>query len=113
MQLCHGRGPAWGDFAALENSPTGSWDWASNERVARMQADAASEVVGRPAAELEKLSGPVKAVKMNVDMSKYTVYRKDGTRVHTCPAALGYGFAGGTTDGPGAFDFVQGKNDTE
>lgn len=26
----------------------------------------------------------------------------------TCPAALGYSFAAGTTDGPGAFDFQQG-----
>ena len=26
----------------------------------------------------------------------------------TCPAALGYSFAAGTTDGPGAFDFTQG-----
>jgi len=26
----------------------------------------------------------------------------------TCKAALGYSFAGGTTDGPGAFDFTQG-----
>lgn len=36
----------------------------------------------------------------------------DGNRVvKTCPAALGPGFAAGTTDGPGAFGFQQG--DTE
>jgi len=34
-------------------------------------------------------------------------------RVRTCSAALGHGFAGGTTDGPGAFDFSQGTNDTD
>lgn len=28
---------------------------------------------------------------------------------HTCQAALGYSFAAGTTDGPGAFDFRQGR----
>jgi neutral ceramidase len=28
-----------------------------------------------------------------------------------CKAALGYSFAGGTTDGPGAFDFNQGDTD--
>ena len=33
--------------------------------------------------------------------------------LQTCSAALGYGFAGGTTDGPGAFDFRQGTNDTD
>lgn len=27
--------------------------------------------------------------------------------VHTCPAALGFSFAAGTTDGPGVFDFTQ------
>eukprot|EP01133_Synstelium_polycarpum_P015946 gene15946-18959_t len=30
----------------------------------------------------------------------------------TCRAAMGYSFAAGTTDGPGAFDFVQGDNST-
>jgi hypothetical protein len=28
--------------------------------------------------------------------------------VKTCPAAMGFTFAAGTTDGPGAFDFKQG-----
>jgi neutral ceramidase len=31
----------------------------------------------------------------------------NGTEVQTCPAALGYSFAAGTTDGPGPFDFTQ------
>lgn len=36
----------------------------------------------------------------------------DGNKVvKTCPAALGPGFAAGTTDGPGVFGFQQG--DTE
>lgn len=30
--------------------------------------------------------------------------------VKTCPAAMGFAFAAGTTDGPGAFDFKQGDN---
>lgn len=30
--------------------------------------------------------------------------------VKTCPAAMGFGFAAGTTDGPGAFDFRQGDD---
>ena len=30
-------------------------------------------------------------------------------QVHTCPPALGFSFAAGTTDGPGEFDFVQGQ----
>ena len=31
------------------------------------------------------------------------------TQVHTCPPAMGFSFAAGTTDGPGAFNFVQGQ----
>jgi neutral ceramidase len=45
-------------------------------------------------------------------MSHYTFPLANGTMVQTCPAALGYSFAGGTTDGPGAFDFTQNENDT-
>lgn len=30
--------------------------------------------------------------------------------VQTCPAAMGFAFAAGTTDGPGAFDFEQGDD---
>jgi neutral ceramidase len=43
-------------------------------------------------------------------MSFYEFPLPNGTVVQTCPAALGYGFAGGTTDGPGAFDFTQNDN---
>ena len=31
-----------------------------------------------------------------------------GSISKTCPAAMGYSFAAGTTDGPGEFDFTQG-----
>lgn len=40
--------------------------------------------------------------------SKFTL--PDGKEAMTCPAALGYSFAAGTTDGPGAFDFTQGDS---
>jgi neutral ceramidase len=46
-------------------------------------------------------------------MSFFEFPLPNGTTVQTCPAALGFGFAGGTTDGPGAFDFVQGDNNTQ
>ena len=45
-------------------------------------------------------------------MSYYSFPFADGTTAQTCPAALGYSFAGGTTDGPGAFDFTQNENNT-
>jgi neutral ceramidase len=41
------------------------------------------------------------------DMSSFNFPLENGSYVHTCPAALGYSFAAGTSDGPGAFDFTQ------
>ncbi len=43
-------------------------------------------------------------------MSFWNFQLENGTEVQTCPAALGYSFAAGTTDGPGAFDFTQGDS---
>jgi neutral ceramidase len=45
-------------------------------------------------------------------MRYYSFPLPNGTIVQTCPAALGYAFAAGTTDGPGAFDFTQSNNDS-
>ena len=46
----------------------------------------------------------------HLDMSNLEVNMPNGEKVHTCPAAVGFSFAAGTTDGPGAFDFKQGDN---
>ena len=54
----------------------------------------------------------VKAYHTFNDMRYYKFPLANGTTVQTCPAALGYGFAAGTTDGPGPFDFTQGNNDS-
>lgn len=43
-------------------------------------------------------------------MSYYQFPLDNGTMVQSCPAALGYSFAAGTTDGPGVFDFTQGDS---
>jgi len=45
-------------------------------------------------------------------MTYYNFTLPNGTVAQTCPAALGYSFAAGTSDGPGAFDFTQNDNDT-
>jgi len=55
-----------------------------------------------------KLAGPVDSRLRYEDFSNYQINRKDGTSVHTCPPAMGFSFAAGTTDGPGAFNFKQG-----
>jgi neutral ceramidase len=82
--------------------------------------------------ELEALEGPVQFAHQFVDMPKYTVEVQDPVygpttvrnmglcistinykisyvhQVKLCKPAMGYSFAAGTTDGPGAFDFTQG-----
>lgn len=59
-----------------------------------------------------ELVGPLGHAHQWIDMSnqKIPVLNSDGTLDHfkrTCPPALGYSFAAGTTDGPGEFDFTQ------
>jgi neutral ceramidase len=53
------------------------------------------------APKLDRLSGEVSFRHSFVDMSNRNVTLANGNVVKTCPAALGYSFAGGTTDGPG------------
>lgn len=112
LQLCLGRGPGWGDQAALAKSPTGSWDILGNELIARKQVDTARALVQSSAGSANALHGPVRAIKLNVPMGNFT-FNNGSHDLTTCPAALGYGFAGGTTDGPGPSLFRQGTNDTD
>ncbi len=53
------------------------------------------------------IRGSIKSFHTFVDFSNYSFPHPNRTQVTTCPAALGYSFAAGTTDGPGAFDFKQ------
>uniref|UniRef100_A0AAG5DWZ1 Neutral ceramidase n=1 Tax=Anopheles atroparvus TaxID=41427 RepID=A0AAG5DWZ1_ANOAO len=60
-----------------------------------------------------ELRGPVRFAHQYVDMTTAEavhIERETGRvgRVHGCLPAMGYSFAAGTTDGPGAFDFQQG-----
>lgn len=59
-----------------------------------------------------KLSGPVDFRHTYVDMTNVTVELNGTKQVKTCKPAMGYSFAAGTTDGPGAFNFQQGTNST-
>ncbi|OWF56536.1 Synaptogyrin-2 [Mizuhopecten yessoensis] len=54
-----------------------------------------------------KLSGPVDFRHSYVDMTNVEVQLNSTTKVKTCKTAMGYSFAAGTTDGPGAFNFNQ------
>jgi neutral ceramidase len=55
------------------------------------------------------ISGPVSFIHQHLDMSKQNfTSRYTNQPVSTCKPAMGYSFAAGTVDGPGAFDFKQG-----
>lgn len=61
----------------------------------------------------EQIKGKIDFRHAYVDFSKLevTIPKEGGSSVvKTCPAAMGFAFAAGTTDGPGAFDFKQGDD---
>ncbi|KAH7334765.1 Neutral/alkaline nonlysosomal ceramidase [Rhizoctonia solani] len=97
-QDCHGRGPG---FRVS--------DFESNLIIGTNQFNGAKTLMG---STLPSVSGAVRSLHSYVNMSSYSFALTNGTTVTTCPPAMGYSFAGGTTDGPGAFDFTQGDNST-
>ena len=74
------------------------------------QAEKAKELLVKAKTEGLEIDGPVRSINQWIDMSKRQVILDDGSYGVTCPAAMGYSFAAGTTDGPGEFDFTQGTN---
>ncbi|TKA61702.1 hypothetical protein B0A49_10495 [Cryomyces minteri] len=98
-EACHGRGPYFG----LEDAGT-----KSCYEIGKRQYEGAMEVYKRMEEDTVPVRGrAVKSLHTFRDLSNYTFPHPNGTVVSTCPAALGYSFAAGTTDGPGAFDFKQ------
>ncbi|KAF8169047.1 Neutral/alkaline nonlysosomal ceramidase [Mycena galopus ATCC 62051] len=100
VEDCHGRGPGF----TLD-----SYGFHSNEMIAQIQVDAAKSLMSQT---LAPITGTVRSVHVYLDMATHNFTLPNGTLVNTCPAAMGFSFAGGTTDGPGSFDFVQGDNST-
>ncbi|KIM36782.1 hypothetical protein M413DRAFT_20430 [Hebeloma cylindrosporum] len=96
VQDCHGRGPG---FRIS--------DFESNRIIGEAQFLGAQKIMNGP---LSPVQDRVKSAHAYVTMANHAFALPNGTMVSTCPAALGYGFAGGTTDGPGLLDFVQGVN---
>jgi neutral ceramidase len=96
-QDCHGRGPYFGlnDGGAK-----------SCYEIGKRQFQGARSIYD-DSASFRSISGNVRSFHTWVDFSNYTFMLKNGSTVHTCPAAMGNSFAAGTSDGPGAFDFVQ------
>ncbi|KAL8928599.1 MAG: hypothetical protein Q9208_001833 [Pyrenodesmia sp. 3 TL-2023] len=100
-QPCHGRGPM---FRHHDQGASSCFE------IGRRQYAGAKALYQSLTANSEMLNGPVRSFHTYRDFSNFTFQHPNGSIVATCPAALGYSFAAGTTDGPGAFDFKQ--NDT-
>lgn len=98
-QACHGRGP---EFQKLDLGASSCYE------IGRLQfAGAKSLYDDFDASSIPLVDGSVKAFHFFTDMSNFTFTLPNGTVTSTCEAALGYSFAAGTSDGPGAFDFTQ------
>ncbi|OTA56306.1 ceramidase family protein [Hypoxylon sp. EC38] len=98
-QHCHGRGPL---FTALDLGI------ASCYEIGKRQYDGARSVYDSlDSSGTPVVGSTVKSFHFYHDMAFWKFQLENGTEIQTCPAALGYSFAAGTTDGPGAFDFTQ------
>ncbi|PYH71478.1 neutral/alkaline ceramidase [Aspergillus vadensis CBS 113365] len=98
---CHGRGPY---FREKDNGAKSCFE------IGRRQYAAAKELYANlDSNPVRILSGAdVRSFHTYQDLSNYTFTSPfNGSTLKTCPAALGFSFAAGTTDGPGFFDFTQ------
>ena len=80
--------------------------------IGKKQFEKAEELLYRATSEQTEISGSVGSVFQWINMTTYEVHLENNVTVKTCPAAMGYSFAAGTTDGPGDFNFFQGDNET-
>ncbi len=98
-QKCHARGPLFraNDEGTSSCFEIGKRQFEPAKRLYDQLNQAPSPIRGRI----------VKSFHTFHNMSNYRFELPNGTEVETCPAALGYSFAAGTSDGPGAFDFTQ------
>jgi neutral ceramidase len=101
-EACHGRGP---EFQALDLGASSCYEIGRRVYAVAKSLYDDFDSVATPVTDTS-----VKAYHTFNDMQYYEFPLPNGTVVQTCPAALGYSFAGGTSDGPGAFDFVQNDN---
>jgi len=97
---CHGRGP---EFRKKDQGASSCYEIGERQYLAAKRLyDNMLIWAGTP------VQGPaVKSFHSFQDFSNFSFSHPNGSTVSTCPAALGYSFAAGTTDGPGAFDFKQ------
>lgn len=98
-KLCHGRGPF---FRKNDRGASSCFE------IGRRQFAGAKALYDRLDEDGTPVQGStVKSLHSFQDFSNFTFLLPNGSVAITCPAALGYSFAAGTTDGQGAFDFKQ------
>ncbi|KAI0506039.1 Neutral/alkaline nonlysosomal ceramidase [Xylaria bambusicola] len=101
-QSCHGRGPA---FEKLDLGISSAYE------IGKRQYNGARSVYDSlDSAGTAVVGSTVKSFHFFHDMTFWKFQLENGQQVQTCPSALGYSFAAGTTDGPGLFDFTQGDS---
>ncbi|WJX37348.1 Neutral ceramidase 1 [Trifolium repens] len=97
-ELCYSQGPGYPD------------EFESTRIIGERQFRRAVDLFN---AADEEIKGEVDFRHAYIDLSKLEVTISDqgiDKVVKTCPAAMGFASAAGTTDGPGSFDFKQGDN---
>ncbi|KAL3530836.1 hypothetical protein ACH5RR_010158 [Cinchona calisaya] len=98
-ELCYGRGPGYPD------------EFENTRIIGERQFKKAVNLFNTAS---EQLKGKVdfRHTYLNFSKLEVTIPKEGGGMrvVKTCPAAMGFAFAAGTTDGPGAFDFKQGDD---
>ncbi|KAJ5785570.1 uncharacterized protein N7503_010782 [Penicillium pulvis] len=100
-EACHGRGPF---FRVKDNGAKSCFE------IGRRQYSAAKSLYEQMSSNATIITGSsgVRSFHVFKDLNGYSFPSPfNGSNLTTCPAALGYSFAAGTTDGPGAFDFTQ------
>ncbi|CAG8226706.1 unnamed protein product [Penicillium salamii] len=98
-EACHGRGPF---FREKDNGAKSCFE------IGRRQYFKAKELYEQMGSSMKLTGNSVRSFHVYQDMNGYTFPSPfNSSTLKTCPAALGYSFAAGTTDGPGAFDFTQ------
>ncbi|UNI22616.1 Ceramidase [Purpureocillium takamizusanense] len=101
-QSCHGRGP---EFRAVDLGVKSCYEMGRRQYAGAKTIYDSLDSSGTPI-----VGSTVKAFHFFHDMRFWEFTLPNGKTGKTCPAALGYSFAAGTSDWPGAFDFTQGDS---
>lgn len=98
---CHGRGPF---FREKDNGAKSCFE------IGRLQYTTAKKAYEQMDVDATSIVGSAQVSSFHVyqGLSNFIFQSPfNSSTLSTCPAAMGYSFAAGTTDGPGEFDFTQ------